>query len=195
MRLRLLLALPLGLILQGCWALESLGGRCPQEQLVVTWPVTITRGTATTSPLLTATLTPTSISQSQFNTLRQALTQDVAPNSFNVVWTVPASATSGGFISFAHAAPLTEGTATQVTSTFTGGGWSAAPFTQSPSGVSVNADNFVATSATGTITSLDTNPVRLRIDVTATSASGETMHLTGDAGFHYEVVTASCVTL
>ena len=189
-----LLAIPLALTLQAYWAVESLGGRCPQEQLVVTWPITITRGASTTSPLLTATLTPDKISQSQFDMLRKALTQDVAPNSANVVWTVPL-ATNGGFISFAHAAPITEGTANQVTSVFTGGGWSAAPFTQSPWAVSINADNFVATTATGTITALDTNPVRLRIDVTANNAAGETMRLTGEAGFQYDVVSASCVTL
>ena len=196
MRLRLLPALPLALAIQGCWALESLGGRCPQEQLVVTLPLTVTRGASTTSPLLTATLTPASISQSQFDMLRQAFTEDIAPSSFSVVWTVPGFGAGGGFISFAHAAPLAEGTTTQVASTFiNGGGWSAAPFTQTAPGVSVNADNFIATSATGTITALDTNPVRLRIDVTAAAAGGETIRLTGDAGFHYEVVTASCVTL
>jgi hypothetical protein len=188
------LALPLALSLQACWAVESLGGSCPQEQLVVTWPITITRGTSTTSPLLTATLTTDNISLSQFDMLRKALTQDVAPNSANVVWTVPLG-TNGGFISFAHAAPITEGTTTQVTSVFTGGGWSASAFTQSPWAVSINADNFVATNATGTITALDTNPVRLRIDVTANNAAGEAMRLAGEVGFQYDLVSASCVTL
>jgi hypothetical protein len=58
----------------------------------------------------------------------------------------------------------------------------------------VRADNFTGTSATGTITALDGSPLRLRIDVTTRNAAGETIRLTGEAGFHYEKVTKTCVS-
>ncbi|MEO7501640.1 MAG: hypothetical protein ABIW94_03275 [Gemmatimonadaceae bacterium] len=62
----------------------------------------------------------------------------------------------------------------------------------SPAAISVRADNFTATSATGSMTVLNAAPLRLRIDVTTSSSSGETMRIAGDAGFTYQKVDANC---
>lgn len=181
---------------QGCagiGALEALGGSCTQEQLVVTWQAAITRGTSLSTTLLVATLTPDNISQTEFNTLRQALTEG-GPGTYNVTWTVPAFNVNGGHITFRHGAPLPSGETQQVGTTFTGEGWSAQPATPIlPPAVSLTADNFTATSATGSITVLASSPLRLRIDVTTRNAAGETIRLTGDPGFAYQKVTKTCV--
>ncbi|HEX6574863.1 MAG TPA: hypothetical protein VF042_07805 [Gemmatimonadaceae bacterium] len=181
---------------QGCshiGALEALGGKCTQEQLTVTWPATITRGSSTTGALLVHTLTPSNVNQAQFNQLRQALVQGGDPLAYNVTWTVSAFETNGGYISFTHQAPLTSGASQQITSTFNGAGWGAAPFQPAPWAVSMRADNFTATSATGTITALNSAPLRLRIDVTAQNNTGESIRVTGDAGFNYAKVTKPCI--
>src|SRR5215212_915597 len=94
------LALSALVITQGCYEalgrLEGLGGSCPQEQLGVTFPVTITRGSSVTSPLITKTMIPGGeIGQSQFDLLRQALV-DGGTGSYNVTWAVPAFDTNGG---------------------------------------------------------------------------------------------------
>ena len=179
---------------QGCAALEFLGGRCTQEQLTVTWPATITRGSTVTSVLLVSTLTPANVGQNQFDALRAALTQG-ALTKYNVTWGVDAFNVNGGFIAFTHATPLSDGETQQINSAFVGGGWGANEVTVAPvPAVSVRADNFTATSATGTITALDGSPLRLRIDVTTRNAAGETIRLTGEAGFHYEKVTKTCVS-
>ena len=71
--------------LQGCYALEALGGRCEQEQLTVTFPVTITRGSTTTSTLLTTTLTPSNLDQTRFERLRQSLVDGIDTELFTVM--------------------------------------------------------------------------------------------------------------
>jgi hypothetical protein len=181
---------------QGCGHLgylEALTPQCIQEQIVVTWPVTITRGSTVTSRLLTSTLTQTNIDRAQFDALKQALTDGGGAGAYNVTWSVSAFDVNGGYIALSHVAPIATGDTQQIGGAFSGGGWGAQAIgTTVPPAVSVRADNFVATSASGSITSLASSPVRLRIDVTTSSASGETMRLTGDAGFSYSKVTAIC---
>lgn len=191
------IALSAFLAAQGCagiGALEALGGSCEQEQLVATWHVTITRGTVVSSPLLTATLTPDNINRTEFNALRAALV-DGATAPYNVTWSLPAFGVTGGHISFRHAVPLTAGETQQVGATFSGGSWGAQPAGAAlPPAVSVNAGNFTATSATGSITVLNAAPLRLNVDATTRNAAGETIRLTGEPGFAYQKVTKSCVS-
>jgi hypothetical protein len=193
-----LLALSALVITQGCYEalgrLEGLGGSCPQEQLVVTFPVTITRGAAVTSTLITKTMTPGgSLSQSQFNLLRQILV-DGGTGSYNVTWTVPAFDANGGHIALRHSMPMATGETQQVGALFNGGEWSAQPATPPlPPAVSIHADNFLAASASGSITALNSVPLRLKVDVTTTNAAGETIRVTGEAGFTYQKVTTTCI--
>jgi len=182
---------------QGCLeatlALESVAPKCTQEQIVVTWHATITRGSSVTTPLLTTTLTQNNIDRTQFDALRQTLTAGGGAGTYNVTWTIPAFDVNGGYIALAHAAPLANGVTQQVGVAFSGGGWGAQPATAVlPPAIAVRAGNFVATSATGSITALATSPLLLRIDVTTANAAGETIRLAGDAGFSYHRVTALC---
>jgi len=181
--------------LQGCYALEALGGRCEQEQLTVTFPVTITRGSTTTSTLLTTTLTPSNLDQTRFERLRQSLVDGIDTELFTVMWTVPAFDINGGMIAFTHSAPLSPGETQQVTGAFDGGGWGAESAARPilPA-ISVRAENFTATKASGSITVLNTAPIRLRIDVTTSNEAGETLRITGEAGFHYDKVTKPCIS-
>ena len=159
----------------------------------MTWPITITRGSSVTSPLLTTTLTQTNIDRTQFDVLRQALTAGGEPGTYNVTWTIPAFDVNGGHIALTHGAPLATGETQQVGVAFSGGGWGAqhAAAAGVP-GVSVRASNFVATSATGSITALASAPLRLAVDITTANAAGETIRLTGDVGFSYHKVQALC---
>lgn len=182
--------------LQGCYALEALGGRCDQEQLTVTFPVTITRGSSTTSRLLTYTLTDSNVDPAQFAQLRRSLVEGDASGAVNVTWTVPAFDTNGGMIAFTHQAPLANGETREVAAAFNGGGWGAETTGRLsfPTLVAVRADNFTATQASGSITVLGSSPLRLRIDVTTANDAGETIRITGEAGFHYDKVTVSCIS-
>ena len=108
---------------------------------------------------------------------------------------VPAFNPNGDYISFAHPTPLAAGETQQVAATFTGGGWSAQWASAAlPPAVAVRADNFAATSASGTIKAVGTSPLRLQIDVTTQNAAGETIRLTGEVGFAYQKVTRPCVS-
>lgn len=179
---------------QGCAALEFLGGRCTQEQLTVTWPATITRGSTVTNVLLVSTLTPGNVDQNQFDALRAALTQG-DQTKYNVTWGVDAFNVNGGFIAFTFGTPLVTGETLEIKAAFTGGGWGANAVAAAPvPAVSVRADNFTSTAAFGTITALASSPLRLRIDVTTTNAAGESIRITGEAGFHYDKVTKTCVS-
>lgn len=182
---------------QGCLkaavALEAIAPKCTQEQIVVTWPITITRGTAVTTTLLTRTLTQNNIARAQFDALRQTLVDGGGAGTYNVTWTIPAFDVNGGYISLSHAAPLTSGETQQVGVAFSGGGWGAQPVSGAVQpAVAVRASNFVATAASGSITAIAATPLRLRIDITSTNAAGETIRLEGEAGFSYHKVQALC---
>ena len=117
-------------------------------------------------PLLTSTLTPHNLDQAQFNTLRQLLTGTggSANGIYNVVSGVSAFNVNGGYIALMHDAPLAIGDTRPVGVAFAGGGWGAQSVgAASPAAISVRADNFTATSATGSMSVLNGAPLRLRI--------------------------------
>ena len=177
----------------GCAQLEFLTARCPVESITVTWPATITRGSLVTSVLLTGTVSPDNIDQAQFNTLKAGLIDGNTQSAANIIWTVPAFNVNGGYIAFLHRAPLTAGDTHQVNLAFDGGGWGVFSETRAlPPTVAVRAENFNATAASGSIVVLSTSPLRLRIDVTTQNTAGETIRLTGDAGFSYNKAISNC---
>ena len=179
----------------GCKSFELLTDNCTAESVLVAWPATITRGNATTTMTLTGAVSPGNIDPSQFNQLKQLLTTGGAGGTNSVVWTVPAFNVNGGYIAFMHKAPLTSGQSEPVNLAFDGGGWgivTSRPDQPFPAVIAVRAENFVATSASGSITAIAGPPLRLRIDVTARNASNETMRLMGEAQFRYERARTSC---
>ena len=96
---------------------------------------------------------------------------------------MPAFDVNGGYIALTpHAAPLATGETLSRSGSHSQAvdGAHTPPRLPLPPGIAVRTDNFVATSATGSITALATSPLRLRIDITATNAAGETIRLTGD---------------
>lgn len=179
----------------GCASVNLLTDNCTAESILVSWPTTITRGSASTIVTLTGAVSPGNLDASRFNVLRQLLISGGAAASASVVWTVPAFEVNGGYIALMHKAPLTSGETEPVNLAFDGGGWgvvSSRPDQPFPAVIAVRADNFVATSASGSITAIDGLPLRLRIDVTAKNASNESMRLTGEAQFRYERVRTNC---
>ena len=111
----------------------------------------------------------------------------------SVVWTVPAFNVNGGYVAFIHKAPLRNGQTEPVNVATDAGGWGFASTGRAlPAAIAVRAENFVAISATGSITAVSGTPLLLRIDVTAQNAANETMRLTGDAHFRYEEQRSSC---
>ena len=190
-------ALSVVIATQGCLkaavALEAIAPKCTQEQIVVTWPITMTRGSAVTTTLLTRTLTQNNIARAQFDALRQTLVDGGGTGTYNVTWTIPAFDVNGGYISLSHSAPLTSGETQQVGVVFSGGGWEAQPVTGAVQpAVAVRASNFVATAASGLLTAITGTPLRLAVDITTTNAAGETIRLGGEAGFSYHKVQALC---
>ncbi len=129
----------------------------------------------------------------QFAALRAILTEDPTQQTHGVVWTMPAFHTNGGGIAIALQAPLRAGEVLAVNSAFNGGGWGT---TSLPAGVraqaSVRADNFVATSASGSIQILGVAPLRLRMDIETKDAANSTIRISGDASFKYVRERVTC---
>jgi hypothetical protein len=142
---------------------------------------------------LTGTVSPDKIDKTQFKTLKAGQIYGNAQSAANIIWTVPAFNVNGGYIAFLHRAPLSAGDTHPVNLAFDGGGWGVWSDTRAlPPVVAVRAENFNATSATGSIVVVSTSPLRLRIDVTTQNAAGETIRLTGDAGFSYNKAFENC---
>lgn len=187
-----LLVLAGALACSGCATVDLITNQCDTEYIRVTWPATITRGSLTVTTTLQGAVTPGNIDATQFRNLKDALI-DGDGNATNVVWTVDAFNVNGGYIALMHSAPATSGQTEAVSLAFDGGGWGtiASPRPFAPT-IALRAENFNATSATGSITTVDPKPLKLRVDVTTSNAAGETIKVTGDAQFRYERVSSSC---
>ncbi len=177
----------------GCQTFRLLTDQCEDEAILVTWPATITRGEATAIVTLTGAVGPGNIDPSQFTLMREVLITGGRELITSVVWTTPAFAVNGGYVALVHKAPLATGQTEPVNLATDAGGWGVMSLGRElPAAIAVRAENFVATSASGSVTALQGQPLKLRIDVTARSASGEAMRLTGDAEFRYATEGASC---
>ena len=193
MRFAPIAAVSLALLSGGCQTIDFLTDNCEEEFVTVTWPATIARGNLTTNVTLTGTVSPGNIDPANFDLLRKVLVTGGTEILTNVVWTVPAFNVNGGYIAFMHAAPLSTGQTEPVDLAFDGGGWGVVPAPRlfAPT-VAVRAENFTATSASGSIVAVTGRPLRLRIDVTARNVTNETMRLTGEAQFEYRRVSSNC---
>jgi hypothetical protein len=167
-------------------------GLCDAEELEVTWPATIERGGATTSERLSATLTPETVTPESFDSLATALVRGRS-DARAVEWTVPAFNTDPGGIAVAHKASLKPGEVLRVTGALDVGGWGVIDtIAIEGARVGVEAGDFVAREASGTIAVLETAPVALRLDVTARDSAGSTIRVRGDARFGHRRERRRC---
>lgn len=156
---------------------------CNVEHLDVSWPLTVERGGTTTTERAGATLTQATVDRELFDSLSNALVKGRAVEAA-IVWSVPAFDTDPGGIALLHSGQLAAGTVMRVGGVLDGGAWGTMPPVPRDSAlVVVEAGRFTSRSASGTITVLETKPVALRLDLTTTDSSGESMRLRGDARF------------
>jgi hypothetical protein len=189
----MLLVAGVSVLSSGCASLQLLTDRCTSESILVSWPATITRASATTNVVLTGAVSPGNLDAARFDLLKRALITGGPDLITSVVWTVPAFEVNGGYVALMHRAPLASGETEAVNAAFDGGGWGFPSTGRAlPAAIAVRAENFNASSATGSITAISGTPLRLRIDVTTTNAANETMRLTGEAQFRLEEVTSNC---
>jgi hypothetical protein len=165
---------------------------CNVDQLDLTWPATIERAGVTTSERLTATLTPTNVTPEVFDSLTETLVHGRALSPA-VVWSVPAFNTNPGGIAVVHAGSLRRGEVLRVAGVLDSAGWGVMPRLARDSAlVGVEAGEFVAHDASGTILVLETRPVALRFDLTATDSAGATVRVRGDAQFSFRRERRRC---
>ena len=179
--------------LSSCQTIDFLTDNCKSESLRVAWTAPITRGGVTNTVLLSGAVAPGNIDPSQFTIMKELLATGGREIAANVIWSVPAFDVNGGFIALMHPAPMSTGQVHPVNLAFDGGGWGIVPSNREfATVVSVRADNFLATTASGSIKANNGIPLRLQMDITARSASGETIHLGGEAIFSYQEVGTNC---
>ena len=171
------------LTLAACSNGRPRGRTCNVEQLEVTWPATIERGGVTTSEQLAATVTATNVTPEVFDSLTKTLIRGRAVSPA-VLWSVPAFNTDPGGIAVGLTGALRRGQIVRVAGVLDGGGWGVMPHVSPDSAlVGLEAGDFVASTASGTITVLETEPVALSLNVTATDSAGATIRVKGDAQF------------
>jgi hypothetical protein len=193
MRITKSLILAATLPLSSCQTIDFLTDNCTSEFLRVAWTAPITRGGVTNTVLLSGSVAPGNIDPTQFTILKELLATGGREIAANVIWSVPAFDINGGFIALMHPAPMSTGQVHPVNLAFDGGGWGIVPSNREfATVVSVRANNFLATTATGSIKANNGIPLRLQMDITARSASGETIHLGGEAIFSYQEVGTNC---
>jgi hypothetical protein len=183
------------LLLAACSNERSRGSTCVVDHLEVTWRATIERNGVTTSERLEATLTPTNVTPEVFDSLTKTLVRG-RPNAPAVVWSVPAFNTDPGGIAVYHKGALKRGEVLPIAGVVDSGSWGVMPGAASDSAlVGVEAGEFVARAASGTIAVLETRPVALRVDVTASDSAGATMRIRGDAQFSFQREREPCVAV
>ncbi|HEX6574864.1 MAG TPA: hypothetical protein VF042_07810 [Gemmatimonadaceae bacterium] len=189
-----LLTVTAAIALSGCSTVDFLTDDCDTQFIRVTWPASISQGGNTSNVTLFQSITPVNIDPEEFRLLRDVLINGNASRTATVVWTVPAFDVNGGYIALTHTAPLAVDELEPVNFAFDGGGWGASTASRAllPA-IAVRGDNnFIAKSASGTITTVSTAPLRLDIDVTVRNAANQTMQISGEAKFEYERVPSSC---
>ena len=181
--------LPLG----SCQTIDFLTDNCTAETLRVAWTAPITRGGVTQTVLLSGSVAPGNIDPAQFTIMKELLATGGREIAANVIWTVPAFDINGGFVALMHPAPISTGQVLPVNLAFDGGGWGVVPSNREFAPVvSVRANDFLATTASGSIKANNGIPLRLQMDITARSESGETIHLGGEAIFSYQEIGTNC---
>lgn len=167
--------------------------RCYDERIEVTMPATIEHNGMKESANLTGVVAPGNVGEEVFAALKSVLVANAGAQNFGFVWTVPAFNTNGGAVAIALQAPLRTGETLTINGSFQGGGWGRFDL---PSGTralaSVRAENFTATSASGTIQILQIAPLILRIAVTATDTGNTSITLGGDASFRFARERVPC---
>ena len=109
---------------------------------------------------------------------------------------VPAFDTDPGGIAVLHSGQLTRGEVMRVAGVLDGGGWGTMPPVPAESAlVVVEAGAFTTQRAGGTITVLETKPLALRLDLTASDSAGDSIRLTGDARFSARRERVRCASL
>jgi hypothetical protein len=160
----------------------------------VAWPATIERGGVVTSERLWATTTPTNVTPDVFETLTGTLVRGRA-SAPAVLWSVPAFNTDPGGIAVAHKAALSRGEVLRVAGVLDTAGWGVAPPAATAGAQArVEAGEFVSTDVSGTIAVMETEPVALRLDLTARDSAGETIRVRGEARFGRRRERGRCET-
>ena len=168
---------------------------CDVDHLEVTWPATIERGSERTSERLGATLTPTNVTPEAFDSLTATLVRGRA-TAPAVVWSVPAFNTSPGGIAVVHKGSLRRGEVLPVGGVLDSAGWAVlSDLARDSAYVSVEAGEFEAREASGTIAVLETRPVALQMDVTARDSAGAAMRIRGDAQFSFRRERRACAAV
>lgn len=170
----------LGLAATGCTF--PLGG-CEQERIEVRGTTTIERAGQTSTDDVFDAFAPEN-NPEHYPAVKRFLI-DAAPQAGDaVVWSFRAFHVNGGYIAVLLSGPLRAGDRVPVVGAFEGGGWGTSTVSRdAAASVSVRADDFVASLASGTVEVLGVAPLRLRLDVTAGTAAGATMHIRGELRF------------
>jgi hypothetical protein len=164
------------------------------ERLVVTMPITVEREVRTAQITPRATITRANV-PSHFDALRAALIDGRPQPGMAAIWSVPAFDANPGWLAIELRTSLAPGEAVPVGAAFDGGGWGIETRPpNAPARIAVRAGDFIASSASGTITVLQTAPLELKLDLTAASADGKAIRMLGNARFGLERETGPCFT-
>jgi hypothetical protein len=170
-------------------------GMCNVDQLEVTWPARIERNGVTTTEQLAATLTHTHVTPEVFDSLAGTLVRG-GVQAPAVVWSVPAFNTDPGGIAIVHTGVLKRGEVLRVAGVAVAGGWGVLPHVARDSAlIGIEAGEFTAHDASGTIVVLETQPVALQLDVTARDTAGATVRIRGEAQFSVRRERRPCASL
>lgn len=181
-----LAAAALALPLAACGS--PLDTSCTEEGVVVEMPATVSVGVGEfTQPLeLEGKLSEDNVDPGVFGRIRR-IASDAGDETGAFVFTLtPRGGNPVGaeFLSLALRVPLREGAVASVGTAFQGGGWGLVTLAPGEdAAASLRVGGAYARSFAGTVTVLDASPLRLRVDVRAVAATGETLRVRGDAAF------------
>ena len=188
------------LALSGTFVLASCGFYdCSTERIQGTMAAAIERRGVAEDVQLHSAIAPTNLPASQYEALNALLVGDGQTFATSFVWTFDIFGSEAfkphpAFFAIHMRAPLSPGETIPVSSTFAQGGWGTVR--EMPAGlkawVGVRAGDFVADSVTGTIHVLAVMPLRLRIDLEASSTAGDSIRIAGDMEFELVIEDEPC---
>ncbi|HEX8274169.1 MAG TPA: hypothetical protein VF615_16135 [Longimicrobiaceae bacterium] len=193
---RVLAAAALVLPLAACGS--PLDDTCVDRSVVVEMPATVSVGAGQfTQPLaLAGTLGEDNVDPAVFTRIRR-IAADAEEGSGAFVFTLEprggSTGTGAEFLSLALRLPLRDGDVVDVSTAFQGGGWGLVTLAAGEdAAASLRVAGAYARSFAGTVTVLEASPLRLRVDLRAVAAGGETLRVRGDAAFALAEDRAPC---
>jgi len=140
---------------------------------------------------ISGTVTPGNVGSDTYDRLVRALIEGTG-SAIGATWTMEQGLPEAGWLALTLGVEPEQGATIPILRTFTGGGWGFADPPADPALVSFTLGEFTASAVMGSAEVLQEAPLILRVDMTFTGNTADTVRVTGDVTLMRTLEDVSC---